>query len=131
MGKSNALKVIEELGPMSAREVAEHMGISYSFGRAAVSYCKNLKQIYIHSYRRDEDGGRLYPRALYAAGNLPDAKKMKPLPVSAYRKRHTKKKQAIVNSVFGLATPVDHRRLTQRKRPDVTERHRKASETAT
>lgn len=128
MSKARALKIIEEFGPLSAREVAEHMGISYSFGRAAVSYCKNLKQIYVSEYRRDEDGGRLYPRALYMPGNLPDAKKPKPLPESVYRKRHVKKKQAIVNSVFGLATPVDHRRLTQRKRPDVTERHRKAAE---
>ena len=125
--KQLALKVIEEYGPLSARELADQLGISCPYGRAIVSYWKKRKAIYISAYRRDTDGGALYPRGLYAVGNHVDARKPKPLSRLEYSRRHRHNKKMVACSVFTLAIPVDDRRLTNRKRPDAAERLRKAA----
>lgn len=124
--KKRVLSIIEQLGPLTSIELAEHANWSTSFGRAAVAYCRSLEPrvLYIKEYIRSEEYGRLYPRAVYALGDLPDAKKPKPLSHSVYNERHRAKKAAQVASVFALAEPVDKRRLTTRKRPDAAERVR-------
>jgi len=123
--------LLTELGPMTAREIAEQKNVSYSYGRAIVSHCKQHKSIYVKEYRRDTaEGSTLYPRAVYDVGNLPDAKKLKALPEREYRRRHRENKKRTVASVFAMAVPVEHRRLTNRKRPDVTARHEKNRQAA-
>lgn len=89
---------------MTQREIAEELGLDPDLLRG---YMGSLRQkrpgvLYIHSYRRDEDGGRLYPRALWAVGNRPDAKRPKPLPKSVYNKRGKDKMRKRVASVFHL-----------------------------
>jgi hypothetical protein len=123
LNQKKALDVIAELGPISSRELAEEINISYSYARKLVTFLKKEKRIFIREYRRDEDGGKLYPRALYAAGGGKDAVKMKPLTNAEYAKRHKQNKRR-VSSVFDLGSVVDKRRLTTKKRPDVVERHR-------
>lgn len=118
---------IKEHGPISARELADLLGISYSYARATVSYYKKKEAIHVHSYRRDEDGGKLYPRGLYVLGTGKDASKIPPLTRQEYTKRYRHNKKNACQSVFMLGVPVDHRRMTNRKRPDVVERLKKQS----
>lgn len=120
MSKLQILEVIADNGPLSSVELAEHLSVSRSYARACVSYCKKRKKIYVLKYVREEVDGHLYPRAVYALGNEPDAKKMRRLSQKQCRDRHRAKKRVRVASVFDLAAPVDTRRLTSRKRPDVS-----------
>lgn len=128
MIKLRVLEILKEVGPCTSREVAEQAGWSHSFARAAVSNCKKMrdadgkKVIHICEWRRDEDGGRLYPRPVYALGDRKNAQKMAPLTETEYRKRHYDKKKRISN-IFTAAVPVDKRRITTKKRPDVVARH--------
>lgn len=123
---SKILTVLEEVGPMTSRELGEHMGWARSYARTAIAHCrKNTeKKIYIKQWLRSEEYGKLYLRPVYAAGSESDAKKPKPLGRAVYNKRHRDKKRKQMPSIFGLAIPVDKRRLTTRKRPDVAERIR-------
>ncbi len=131
MSKTRVLTLIEDLGPMTAREIAEHMRITPSYARACVSYCRNtLNKLYVTKYLREEVAGHLYPRAVYAlkvTGEEPDAKRPKPLTKRDYNNRVRAKKRGRVSTVFELAVPVDKRRMTSRKRPDVRERHQQKS----
>ena len=128
MIKLKVLDVIRDAGPCTSREIAEQTGWSQSFARAAVANCRKMrtedgkKLIHICEWRRDEDGGRLYPRPVYALGHRKDAQRIAPLDVSDYRKRHYNKKKRLTN-IFVAAVPVDKRRLTTKKRPDVVARH--------
>jgi hypothetical protein len=128
MIKLKVLEILKEVGPCTSREIAEQTGWSQSFARAAVANCKKMrtedgkKVIHICEWRRDEDGGRLYPRPVYALGHRKDAQRMQPLSEGEYRKRHYDKKRRLAN-IFVAAVPVDKRRLTTKKRPDVVARH--------
>ena len=122
MIKLRVLDIIKEVGPVTSREVAEQTGWSHSFARAAVSYCNKEKLIHICEWRRDEDGGRLYPRPVYNIGNRKNAQRIKPLTATEYRKRYKQAKKNMVPDIFSAAVPVDERRLTPRKRPDVSAR---------
>jgi hypothetical protein len=125
--KEKILSALEADGPLSSQEIARNLNIPLAHARACICYCKNkLNKVYIHSYRRDEEFGTLYPRALYAVGNRRDSVRPEPLPTAVYRKRYLSKKRAVgSNSVFGLSVPVEKRRLTTRRRPDVVERFTK------
>lgn len=62
-------------------------------------------QIHIHSWVREADHARDYIRAVYALGDLPDARKPKPM-TNAERCRRHKARRAlprVPNSVFNLA----------------------------
>jgi hypothetical protein len=93
-------------GPMTQREMADQLGIDIDLLRGYIGAlrCKKPAVLYVHSYRRDEDGGRLYPRALWAVGNQPDAKRPKPLPKSVYNKRGKDKMKKRVASIFHLGS---------------------------
>lgn len=123
---SRILTVLKEVGPMTSRELGEHMGWARSYARSAVAHCrKNTeKLIYIKQWVRSEEYGTLYLRPVYAAGSESDAKKPKPLGRNTYNQRHRAKKRKQLASIFELAIPVDKRRLTTRKRPDAAERIR-------
>lgn len=124
--KKRVLILLEEIGPLASIEIAEHAGWSASYARAAVAYCRRLrpKRIFIEKYIRSEEFGRYYPRAVYALGDVDDAKKPRPLGQSVYNYRHRQNKLKKIGSVFALGTPVDKRRLTTKKRPDVAEKQR-------
>lgn len=102
--RQRIMELLEE-GPMTMRELAEAIGVEPDVVKG---YIGSLRQrtpgvLYIHSYRRDEDGGRLYPRALWALGNSPDAKRPKPLPRSEYNRRGKAKMKTRVASIFHVA----------------------------
>lgn len=96
------MDLLKELGPMTMREIADQLRIDLDRIRSFIGSTRQKKPgvIYIQSYRRDEDGGRLYPRAVWAAGNLPDAKRPPKLGHPEYNRRARKKKK--VASIFHL-----------------------------
>lgn len=104
------LKILS-VGEMSCREIATELHISVSHARSAVCKLKQLKKVYIAYYRRDSDGGRLYPRAVYALGSKRDAAPIGALTPTELNSRYRKAKKTAVNSVFMLGVPVEERRL--------------------
>ena len=90
---------------MTVRELAEAVRAEPEIIKGYIGSLRQRRPgvLYIHGYRRDEDGGRLYPRALWALGNLPDAKRPKPLPRKEYNRRGKAKMKTRVASVFHIA----------------------------
>lgn len=130
MASMVAYKVISELGPMTAAELAEQLGTTVASARASIATCRSMGDrcpLYILKYVHHAAGAKEYPRAVYAAGNTKDAYKPRPISRKESNLRHRAKKKLLVNSVFALALPCDDRRLTTRKRPDASERLRKAT----
>lgn len=106
--RSRILNLLQELGPMTARELAEQLKIKHvNQIAAALQGCDNF---HISGYRRDEDGGRLYPRALYAYGPGKDAKKPPKLSRQEYNKRSKAKMRKTVSSVWDLGIFYEDRR---------------------
>jgi len=83
--RSKILTLLQELGPMTARELAEQLKIKHVNQIAAA--IQGSDNFHISGYRRDEDGGRLYPRALYAYGPGKDANKPPKLSKQEYNRR--------------------------------------------
>lgn len=98
--------LLEEHPGLSAREVSEQLSAKCSHIRAAICRMRSAKELHISGWRRDEDGGRLYIRALYSLGDKRDAKKPPPLSNTEYCRRWFKKKARAVNSVFALGLPI-------------------------
>ena len=105
------LEALTDLGPMTRTELerivheeVKSKCISPIISRLHKTTPRMGKQIYIQGYVYDAEGGRRYPRAIYALGALPDA----PKPKASHkenRRRYDAKKKAMFskNSVFHLA----------------------------
>lgn len=106
--RSRVLSLIKENGPMSAREIAQELKLDTPNRVPAALH--GSKDYHIYSYRRDDDGGRLYPRALYAYGPGRNAPKPKPLTRVDYNKRSKAKMKHTVTSVWDLGIPSRERR---------------------
>jgi hypothetical protein len=102
---------LSEHGPMTAQDVARDMAVKIELARGMLGKAKHCGQVRIVGYRRDEDSGRLYTRAVYAAGSGPDAKRIPPLTRNEYNRRYRSRKSRAVASVWMLAVPVEHRRI--------------------
>ena len=99
---------IVEHGEITAMELAEYLGIS-RYGAHAVLNRMNkrtkagLKRIHIVRYIHDHDGSRKYPRAVYAMGDKPDAKKPKADQLAVKREYYARlKSRTTMNNVFNL-----------------------------
>lgn len=102
------LNLIQEHGPMTAREISEELSINHvNQIAAALQGCENF---HISGYRRDEDGGRLYPRALYAYGAGKDAKRPPKLGRKEYNRRSKEKMRKTVSSVWDLGVFYEDRK---------------------
>ncbi len=106
--RSRILNLLQELGPMTARELAEQLKIKHVNQIAAA--LQGSDHFHISGYRRDEDGGRLYPRALYAYGPGKEAKKPPKLSRQEYNKRSKAKIRKTVSSVWDLGIFYEDRR---------------------
>lgn len=95
---------------MTAREVAEDLGIEVDHARAAISRMHG-STLRICAYRRDTDGGRLYPRPVYAMEAGVDAKPPRRLSRTEYNRRYRARTRGMVNSVFNLAGNSAERRI--------------------
>ena len=105
------LKLIEEEGPMSRAEICSRLGVEKFVSSAIVSrlnraWPKTPKRVYVSHYVYDMEGERRYPRAVFALGDLPDAKRPKANRLEV-RRRSDQKKRALrtQNFVFNLGLP--------------------------
>lgn len=102
------LKIVTEYGPMTRQEVCVHLGVDREHVSAIITrMTKDTpitgKRLYVQSYVYDSEGQKRYPRAVYAAGDKPDAKRPKP-DVKETRRRYNAnlRKRMTGNSVFNL-----------------------------
>jgi hypothetical protein len=116
------LEALGELGPMTraelehiVREEVKSKCISPIISRLHKDTPRMGKQISIVGYVYDAEGGRRYPRAIYALGAQPDVSKPKPSH-KENRRRYDAKKKAMFskNSVFNLAKTRDQIREERR-----------------
>lgn len=119
--KGMILSAMSEHGPLSVQDLLEEVSTVRVVGinsiRAASSELRRDSLIEVVGYRRDEDGGRLYPRALYGLAQpqetpLP-AKQTRPLgPLSRteYNRRYRHRAKASANSVFALSVKWNDKR---------------------
>lgn len=108
---AQVLELLREVGPMTRAEMSQHLHIDRRNLASAVtrmirSSPRLPRRIHILSYVSDMEGQRVYPRAVYALGDKPDAKR----PVSdtkAIKRRYNAKVRArnTANFVFNLALP--------------------------
>ncbi len=73
MASMVAYKIISELGPMTAAELAEQLGTTVACARASIATCRSMGdrcRLYSLKYVDHAAGAKEYPRAVYAAGNI-------------------------------------------------------------
>ena len=99
---------IAEFGEITAMELAEYLGITRYDAHAVLNRMNKrtkagLKRIHIVRYIDDHDGARTYPRAVFAMGDKPDAKKSKADQLAVKRRYYARLKlRTTMNSVFNL-----------------------------
>lgn len=102
------LKIISEYGPMTRQEVCVHLDTDRMYVSAIITRMtkdtpKAGKRLYVESYVYDSEGQKRYPRAVYAVGNKPDAKRPKPDHKETRRRYLANvRKRMTGNSVFNL-----------------------------
>jgi len=104
------LQVLADFGPMTRAEICRELGPrAINVSSLVSNLIRNLpatpRRAYICGWIYDMEGQRPYPRAVYALGDRPNAKRPSPKKrtevVNAYRARLKAKYQQ--NSVFNLA----------------------------
>mgnify|MGYP000013396763 CR=1 FL=1 len=114
------LKGLAELGPMTRSEIQQSVGVDKESIAAIVSRLHKDtprvgKQIYVTGWVYDAEGQRRYPRAIYALGSRPDAKKPKASTLEN-RRRYDRNRHALfsMNSVFNMGKSRDTLRAERR-----------------
>jgi hypothetical protein len=117
------LRMFAEHGEMTRKEVCDAIGLDRMYISSILTRLNKAgktlpKRIHVVRYVYDEEGARRYPRAVYALGDLPDAKKPKSDPKENQKRyREGLRRRMTGNSVFNLG-------LTRRQ---YTEIYRKAA----
>jgi len=117
---AQVLELLREVGPMTRAEMSQHLQIDRRNLASVVtrmirSSPRLPRRIHILRYVFDMEGQRAYPRAVYALGDKPDAKR--PVPdTKAIKRRYNAKVRArnTANFVFNLALP---RRVYENRKP--------------
>lgn len=76
--------------PMTRIEMADYLGVSVIFIARYITQLRTAKQIYIHHYQRTPRGK---PKSFYAAGNLPDAPELPPIPQIQLQRKYRQEKK--------------------------------------
>ena len=99
---------IVEFGEITAMELAEYLDITRYDAHAVLNRMNKrtkagVKRIHVVRYIDDHDGARKYPRAVYAMGDKPDAKRPKADQLRVKREYYARvKSRTTMNSVFNL-----------------------------
>lgn len=96
-------------GATMARDLARDLGTSHELMRVRLARLKHQKRVRIGGWIRTEERGRLYPRALWAAGSGQDASRPPALEDGEYNARRHRRLHSAVSSVFALADQVARR----------------------
>lgn len=101
-------RLLTEVGPMTRAEMCQQLGLDRMSLSAVVTRMNRPgktypKRLYVMGYVHDHDGKKRYPRAVYALGELPDAKRPRS-DARANKKRYREglKLRMTANSVFHL-----------------------------
>ena len=112
------LRVLEESGPMTRKDIEIETKIDKSLVSPVISRLNKQqktrpKRIYIREYVYESEDGRglFYPRAVYAVGDLPDARKPKPMSTATRNRRYRDRNKTFVSSVFALGIANKYRRV--------------------
>lgn len=103
-----AIAAIAEFGEITAMELAEHLGVTRYDAHAVLRRMSKrtkagVKRIHVVRYIHDHDGSRKYPRAVYAMGDKPNAKRPKADQLKVKREYYARaKSRTTMNSVFNL-----------------------------
>lgn len=105
---------------MTRAELCQELGVDYSMGSVLSRLNKSTpllpKRVYIKEWvHQDSTSSYLMPRAVYARGDLRDAKKPKPMSDKEKRDRWRQKERFRVNSVFQFAAPRRERHRQRRE----------------
>lgn len=106
---TQVLAYVQEYGPVSAPEVAEHFKLPRDYARGYLGQHKKYGRIHIARYEYTNDYGWYCQRAFYAFGPGKDAKRLPKLPSGETRKRYVNRKRKQVNSVFQLGQCAEYR----------------------
>ena len=99
------------VGDMTARDLTRETGIDIRYVTPKVSTLLKAGKIHLVGYRRDSDGGRLYPRAVYSLEPSPvPVKKPKKLSATEYGRRYRERCRTAVSSIWELGKTVNKRR---------------------
>lgn len=108
---ADLLYILGEYGPMTRAEMGQYLkvdrrNLSSIITRMGKPTIRLPKRIYIERYVHDMEGQKQYPRAVYAVGDQPDAKRPLPDPKAAKRRYNARLKgKHTGNFVFNLALP--------------------------
>lgn len=111
------LDMLAEHGEMTRKEVCDAIGMDRMYISSILTRLNKVgktlpKRIHVVRYVYDEEGARRYPRAVYALGDLPDAKRPKSNPAENKRRYlQNLRKRMTGNSVFNLG--LTRRQYTQ------------------
>lgn len=85
-------KLLEQLAitPMTRTEMAEYLEVSVVFIARYITQLRTANRIYIHHYQRTPRGK---PKSFYAAGDLPDAPELPPIPQIQLQRKYREEKK--------------------------------------
>ena len=115
------LEMLTQFGPMTRSEICKHLEREKDEIAAVVSRLHKRspragKRVHIESYVYDMEGERFYPRAVYAIGDKPDAKRPKPDPKEVKRRYWARSQLKLkANSVFNLGLSRTQLRAIKKK----------------
>lgn len=101
-------EALTTFGPMTRVEICQQLGytkdqISAVVSRMATTTKERPQRLYIKAYVYDHEGSKRYPRAVYAVGDLPNARKPKSDENANKRRYHAAKRaRYTMNSVFNM-----------------------------
>jgi hypothetical protein len=95
-----ALRLLEELGPQTAVEVAREQGVHRNSAANSLSRLRGRGLIHISDWTRTVEGERMRIRAIYSHGPGKDKKKPPREPRATKQRRLYGRNKAMVNSVF-------------------------------
>ena len=80
-------KLLEQLAitPMTRTEMADFLEVSVVFVARYITQLRTSKQIYLHHYERTP---KHKPKSFYAAGDLPDAPELPPIPQHELQRKY-------------------------------------------
>lgn len=105
------IAALDECGPMTRAELSAHLGKDRTLVSAVVTRMARPtkdgqpKRLHVTNFVYDHEGSRRYPRAVYALGSYPDARKPKPDKAENKRRYDESRRLQQASSVFTFGQP--------------------------
>lgn len=106
---NDIIRALEDFGPMTTVEIAEAIGVtrvsvSRQVARLTTETPRRRRRAHITQWVYDAEGARPYPRAVYALGDHPNARKPRPKTMAKAKAESVARrtKHLTTNFVFNL-----------------------------